>query len=205
VSVNIVPSLRQILTRLLRVRPYEVELLRSARSTTPFSWSLLVAGLLGLLLAVLLWKPTWDRKTALTQDRTRLHEELAHLGFTPSASTRAAAGRVSAGEAAALADELRRPWHELFDQIENTETQDVHIVSLGVEAHFSTLQLVVEGRDLAKLVNFAQQLGGDGPIRTMALTHQEWRDALGAHVVSASMQGDLVSAKSPSAAIGAKP
>ena len=199
------PSLRRILTRLLRVRPYEVELLRSARRTTPFSWSLLAAGLLGLLLAVLVWKPAWDRKTALAQDLTRLHEELAHLGFTPPASAGAVTGRVTAGEAAVLADELRRPWHELFDQIENTETQDVHIVSLGVEAHFSTLQLVVEGRNLAKLVKFAQQLGGDGPIRTMALTHQEWRDALGAHVVSASMQGDLVSAKLPSAAIRVKP
>ena len=84
----------------------------------------------------------------------------------------------------------------------------MHLIQLGVEPRFTKVQLVVEGRTLDTLVRFSQRLTnegplGAGPIRTMTMTHDEWRDALGAHVVSASMQGEL--SASGAAPAGATP
>jgi hypothetical protein len=90
--------------------------------------------------------------------------------------------------------ELHRPWHALFDALEAADTDGVNLVQLNIEPRFATLQLVAESRDLDKLVRYSQRLAGSGPIRTMTMTHHEWRDALGAHVVSAAMQGELAGA-----------
>jgi len=189
---NIVPDLLSILTKLVGVRRYEVELLRSTRSVTPLAWALFTCGLLALCAVVAFaCKPAWERQAHLAQQRAQLQNELARLGVATPVSGSISHERESAEEAAALVDEIRRPWHELFDQIEHAQTQDVHLIQLSVEPHFTSLQLVAEGRDLDKIVRFAQRLAGTGPVRTMAMTHQEWRDALGAHVVSASMQGEL--------------
>jgi len=178
--------------------------LHSTRSVAPLAWALLAAGFIAATTAGLVCKPAWERKSELAQERIQLQEELARLGAGPARAPRVR-DRVGSQEAAELVDQIRRPWHQLFDQIETAQTPDVHLVQLNVDSHFASLQLVAEGRELDKLVRFAQRLAGTGPIRTMAMTHQEWRDALGAHVVSASLQGELAPTWSAPGATGATP
>jgi len=205
-----------MLTRLLRVRPYEVELLRPMRRAPPLAWLLFAAGLAALTAATLTCRPEWNRQGELAGQRAQLETALARLGVEPlvradrvgrDANAHDGA-RASLDEAVALVNELHRPWHELFDQLEKAQDSSVHLVQLSVEPRFTTVQLIAEGRDLSKLVRFSQRLSGGaqetaGPIRTMAMTHQEWRDALGAHVVSASMQGELTGALRSAAPAGA--
>lgn len=199
------PALRPVLLSLLRVRPYEVELLRPKRPVTPLAWIAFASGLVTLAAAALVCKPVWERQVELGQRRGQLQTELARFGIVPSKPASNSRERPGTDEALALLAEMRRPWHELFDQIEAAQTQDVHLVQLSIDPRFASLQLVAEGRDLDKLVRFAQRLPGAGPIRTMSMTHQEWRDTLGAHVVSASMQGELAPVATLSVATGTAP
>jgi hypothetical protein len=188
---------------LLRLRPYEVELLRARPPAMPLAWLLLCAALFALGGAALVARPAWNRQQELESRRTALATALAGAeargssapgAGRPAGSASHAANAAERDEAAALLAELRRPWHELFDQLEAAAAADgasVHVVQLGVDARFATIQLVAEGRDLGKLMKFAQRLDAGGPVRGMTMTHHEWRDALGAHVVSATMQGEL--------------
>jgi hypothetical protein len=197
------------------LRPYEVELLRPARPVAPLAWLLLGAGVLALGGAVLACEPAWTQHSLLAADQARLAGALERADGAGAASHAHAAGRSgdrdSQAEAGLLVAEARRPWHQLFDELEAAQRSDgagVHLVQLGVDPRFASLQLVAEGRDLGALVRFSQQLAGNGPIRSMALTHHEWRDALGAHVVTASLQGELEGATAPSdgaEAQGSKP
>ncbi|HXY21480.1 MAG TPA: hypothetical protein VEI29_02260 [Burkholderiaceae bacterium] len=185
-------SWRQAFIKLLHVRPYEVELLRPARRVSPLAWIFFVAGGFALIAAALACKPAWDRQTQLAQHRAEIESELARFGLGAPAAASGTKEQTNKDEANALIAELRRPWHELFDQIEAANNKDVHLVQLNIEPRFSTLQLVAEARDLDKLVRFTQRLSGTGPVRTMTMTHHEWHDGLGAHVVRASMEGELV-------------
>ncbi|SPE23219.1 hypothetical protein SBBP1_210013 [Burkholderiales bacterium] len=196
------PYLPEILTKLLRVRPHEVELLRPARGVAPLAWLLLAGGAVALSAGALACRPGWHRQANLAQQRITVEAALARLGAAPVAPGdgvgRRGATRKGETEALLEADaivrELDRPWHDLFDQLEAATASGatgVHLVQLAVEPKFTALQLVAEGRDLDKLVRFSQRLTGGAPIRTMTMTHHEWRDALGAHVVSATMRGDL--------------
>jgi hypothetical protein len=196
-------DLSGLVPNLLRLRPYEVDLLRSGRKPPPLAWLLLIAGSVSLIGAALACAPGWTRKAELAQQRTKIETALARLGAVPSVPAGGASGRhtsarnaASAGlvEAVAVLTDLRRPWHELFDRLEAAENKDVHVLQLSVEPRFATVQLIAEGRDLDKLVRFSQRLAGGGPIRAVTITHYEWRDALGAHVVSAAMQGELAGA-----------
>ena len=189
--------------RLLRVRPYEVELLRPALRVAPLSWLLLAAGALAAAAAAWVLQPQLARRAELSQQQERLESALERLGAPASAGAGArsrASQHEAADEARQVAAELRRPWHELFEQLEAAAAADdaaVHVVQVSVEPRFATVQLVAEGRDLGKLVRFTQRLTGGAPIRSMTLTHYEWRDALGGHVLSASLQGDLAAAPGP--------
>ena len=192
------PEFPPLLTRLLRLRPYEVELLRPRQRVAPLSWLLLAAGALALAAAAVVCLPVWSSRGTLAADAARLQAEVDHLassgtGLRSRAGTKAG-DREALSEAAVIVAEARRPWHGLFDQLEAAQRSGhtgVHLVQLGVDPRFASLQLVAEGRDLGELVRFSQQLAGNGPVRTMSLTHHEWRDALGAHVVTASLQGEL--------------
>jgi outer membrane murein-binding lipoprotein Lpp len=207
------PEFPRFLTGLLRLRPYEVELLRPARRMSPLAWMVLGTGVLALAGAVLACRPAWVHRTELASDQSRLQAAVDRLGGdTPGNGSHArsagkSADRDSVAEAELIVAEAQRPWHELFDQLEAANKGDgasVHIVQMGVDPRFANLQLVAEGRDLGKLVRFAQTLEGGGPIRSMNLTHHEWRDALGAHVVTASLQGELDGA-TLAAGVGAAP
>jgi hypothetical protein len=91
--------------------------------------------------------------------------------------------------------ELHRPWHELFEQIEaadEAQAPAVHLLQLSVAPPFTNVQVIVEARDLGDLVRFSQRLSGGKPIENMTMTHHEGRDALGAHVVTATLQGHLL-------------
>jgi len=185
------PSWQNALIRLLRVRPYEVELLRPVRRVSPLAWIVFAVGGLALATAVLACRPAWDRQAQLAQRRAEIENELARFGVGAPRATSSSKEQATKDEAIALITELRRPWHELFDQIEAADNKDVHLVQLNIEPRFATLQLVVEARDLDRLVRFTQRLTGQGPVRSMKMTHHEWHDVLGAHVVRASMEGEL--------------
>lgn len=185
------PSWRNALIQLLRVRPYEVELLRPVRRVSPLAWILFGAGALALAAAALACKPAWDRQAQLAQRRAEIENELARFGIGVSKAAFSSKEQANKDEANALIAELRRPWHELFNQIEAADNKEVHLVQLDIEPRFATLQLVAEARDLDRLVRFTQRLAGAGPVRKMTMTHHEWHDVLGAHVVRASMEGEL--------------
>jgi len=185
------PSWQNALIRLLRVRPYEVELLRPARQVSPLAWIVFAVGGIALAAVVLTCRPAWDRQTQLAQRRAEIENELARFGVGARKTTSTSKERANKDEAIALIAELRRPWHELFDQIEAADNKDVHLIELNIEPRFATLRLVVEARDLDRLVRFTQRLTGEGPVRSMTMTHHEWHDVLGAHVVRASMEGEL--------------
>jgi len=146
--------------------------------------------------------PELERRAAQQRELDTLQAELVRLGSEAitgrssgrKAATQRGAEQSESAEALLLQAEIHRPWHELFGQLASTlsaEGDGVHIVQLGIDARFETLQLVAEGRELDKLVRFAQHLSGKGPIRSMTMTHHEWRDTMGAHVVSASMIGQI--------------
>lgn len=189
------PDFSPILTRLLRLRPYAVELLHPRQDIPLLSWVLLAAGVLTLGGAVLTCQPAWSERTALVARQENLRAAFDRAGETNKPRTAARAGeRDGPAEAALISAELRRPWHQLFDQIESAQRGDgtgVHLLQIAVDPRFTNLQMVAEGRDLGGLVRFSGQMVGNGPIRVMELTHHEWRDTLGAHVVTASLQGEL--------------
>ena len=190
-----------ILKRLLRLRPYAVELLHPRHDTPLLSWLLLAAGVLMLGGAILACQPAWSQRTALLARLESLQATYDRAGETnkPRAASRSSE-RDGAAEAALINAEVRRPWHRLFDQIENAQRDDgsgVHLLQIAVDPRFTSLQLVAEGRDLGGLVRFSGQMVGNGPITNMALTHHEWRDTLGAHVVTASLQGELDASAPP--------
>jgi len=188
-----------LLTRLLRLRPHEVELLRPRHRAPPLSWLLLAVGVAALGAAAMNCLPVWSSRSLLADRAARLQSEVDHLASSRGPVLRGrtsnrAGDRDALSEAELLVVEARRPWHGLFDQLEAAQRSGhagVHVIQMGVDPRFATLQLVAEGRDLGELVRFSQQLAGNGPVRTMSLTHHEWRDALGAHVVTASLQGEL--------------
>jgi len=195
-------QLSNVLSRLLDLRPHEVELLGARPGVTPLAWLLLGAGVLALAGASLACWPAWQQRAALSSEALVLDQRLAGLGMAPSQGG-PGAGKTAANPAAAAAlaeagtlrEEIHRPWHELFEQIEAADTAEsgaVHILQFSVEPPFTTLQLVVEGRDLGELVRFSQRLAGATPISSMTLTHHEGREALGAHVITATLQGRLV-------------
>jgi Tfp pilus assembly protein PilN len=217
-----------LLTPLLRVRPFEVELLRPGWRVVPLAWGLLALGALALAGAAWLCKPAWERQSELAAQRASLEQSLANVGAGTATGARRQAGKAEVvDEAAEIVAELHRPWSALFDQLEAATTPGVNLMQLSVEPHFATLQLVAESRDLDKLVRFSQRLaaggagsGGTklgsnsspsgssgataptpGPIRSMNMTHHEWRDALGAHVVSAAMSGELAGGSTAGAAL----
>jgi len=182
---------------LLQLRPHEVELLRPARSAPPLSWFLLAAGLVALATALLWLQPGLARRSKLVESKSQLEAALERMGPRPASG---GAPSPHTGRSELLLEtqevrgELRRPWHEFFDQLETAAAADgsaVHVVQLSVEPRFATVQLVAEARGLDKLVRFSQRLSAAAPIRAMSLTNYEWRDALGGHVVSATMQGEL--------------
>jgi len=198
----LMPTTTSLIGRLLQLRPYEVDLLRERRRTPLFSWALCAAGIAALGGAILVTAPLLERQSRLQQELAGVEAELgkaqasitsSKTGLRKGTATRSAEATV-ANDAAAIQTELRRPWSGLFDQLGAGLAQEgntVHIVQLGVDARFETLQLVAEGRELDKLVRFAQHVSGTGPIRSLTMTHHEWRDALGAHVVSATLIGQL--------------
>jgi hypothetical protein len=190
------------LTKTLDVRPYEVELLSSRRRTIPLAWVLLGFGLLALAGVAGAGWPAWQQRAALSTAAATLEQRLAGLGMATAQGgnvARSSAGK--ADEAAALTEagtvmaELHRPWHELFEQIEaadEAQAPAVHLLQLSVAPPFTNVQVIVEARDLGDLVRFSQRLSGGKPIENMTMTHHEGRDALGAHVVTATLQGHLL-------------
>jgi hypothetical protein len=180
----------------LGVAPAELELLRPVRPVAPVAGVLLAAGLLAAGAAAVGLQPAFERKAALSAEQALLERRLERLGVRPVATVDSRHGgrRETLEEGRELAAQLRRPWHQLFDQLEEAAQADggaVHVVQLTVDPRFDTLQLVAEARDLGHLVRFSQRLTGGAPVHNLVLTHYEWRDALGGHVLSAALQGEL--------------
>ena len=185
------------LDALLGIRPSRIELLRPARAVAPLGWLLLGAGVLALAGAALLLQARLQQRAETARQRAALEAALDRLGVHPVGTPAAAAPgkRAALDEGQGVLDDLERPWHGLFDQLEAAaaaENSAVHVVQLTVEPRFAGVELIAEGRNLDQLVRFAQRLSGGMPVRSMTLTHFEWRDALGGHVISGSLQGELV-------------
>lgn len=184
---------RTRLARLLGVGGHDIELLDRPAPMAPLSLALFALGVLAAAAAAWAVLPSWHAHAELLAERTRLESAIERVaGGAPASAGSARMAHERLDEAHALVGELHRPWHALLDQLETAQGKDVHLISLQVESHFDNLQLVVEARDIDAIVRFAQRVGAlDGPIRGMELTHHEWHDALGAHVVLATMQGPL--------------
>lgn len=197
------PRPSRTLSWLFSFCPYELELLRPRNRVPPLGWLLLFAGLAATLAAGFFLQTGLARRTQLAQARAELEIALERVGARPGTSAAPSARAEHSEivlEGQQLAGELRRPWHEFFDQLETAIAGDrsaVHLVQLSVDPRFTTVQLSAEARSLDKLVHFSQRFSGAAPIRAMALTNYEWRDALGGRVVSATMQGELALAPTP--------
>lgn len=186
-------------------RRYSIDFAASRPALPPVSWWLLAAGCTALVVALADALPRWSLQS-------RLRTELEHLRSTASDLPSAAragghpANAESLAQALALVDQLDRPWPQLLGRLETTRVPGVHLVQVGVDARFQSLQLLAEASRLDDVLSYARALAGQGPVKAVRLTHHEWRNVPGARIVVASLSADLApDAPAPPAAAEGSP
>jgi hypothetical protein len=185
---------RQVLSRLLAVRPAEVELLRIRARVPVLSWALLACGLAATVVAALVVVPEVQRARH-GRDEVRGEETLLARPDAPSGTkspvARGSTDRELLAQGEAMRNALRLPWHALFERLEASRQPDVHLVSFSVEPRFSSALVVAESRDLEALLRYGQALSSAPPVRAVEMIHHEWRDSAGVRVVSATLVAHL--------------
>ena len=157
----------------------------------PLAWAVLALGVLALTGATATLLPR------LTERHQLLAERAGLLQRTDQQSGVAASRGPSAADlmqARALLDELGRPWKPLFDRFESVDVAKVYLVQLSVDSHFQGAQMIAEAARLEDVLQYSKKLQGDGTVRSVRLTHHEWRNVPGARVIIANLTADLAGA-----------
>lgn len=176
---------------------YDIDFNRNRRPVGRIAWLLLAVGAVAALLAAVELRDRWDAAARQEAEGERLAEAVRAAGGRVNAAGRDAAGprdegvRAQRQLALRVVGDLRRPWRELFEQLEAAHVGGVHLVQLGVDARFRTLQLQVEARDLHQVLRYLQRLPGSGPVVAVQLVSHEWRDAPAGRVLIARLSGEL--------------
>lgn len=190
---------------LLGLRPAQVELLRPRPAVPPLSWILLGLGMALCALGTAIVLP----RQALVREQ---QQELASLqqrwesrpSRPPAVAERKAGEHDPSAEATALLRELQRPWIPLFAALEACDDPQVHLVQLSVDGRFSSLRLLAESRRFDALLHYETSLAEHFPVRSVEMTHHEWRDLPSARVASAQFTADLDDHASADAPGGAR-
>jgi hypothetical protein len=162
----------------------------SRRQPVPLaSWFLLALGWCSIGVACWHLAPRWQLRDRLTVQRAGLEEQLQQAGGT-RAPTRAVS-LTDQAEAHAVLAQLHRPWQPLFDRFESVDVPKVYLVQLSVESGFREVQLLAEAARLDDVLSYSKRLAGDGTVRTVRLTHHEWRNAPIGRVVVANLTAEL--------------
>lgn len=165
----------------------------ASRARAPLAaWLLLAAGMVTLAAALADLAPRWQRREHLSAERSTLEAQVQQLSGPVGASHPASATDLV--EARTVLGELRRPWKSLFDRFESVDVPRVYLVQLSVDSRFQGVQMLAEASRLDDVLQYSQKLAGDGPVRSVRLTHHEWRAAPGSRVVVANLTAELVQA-----------
>ena len=170
-------------------RRFQVDFIQARPPVAPLAWGCLAAGVLSLAAALADLAPRLALREQLAVRQAELRARLDRL----PASVRSTAGADVIGltQARSVLDELDRPWEALFDQLEAARAPEVHLVQLGVDLPFQTVQVVAEAPSLERLLQYSQTLAGNGPVQSVRLTHHEWRNVSVGRVVVASLTAEL--------------
>jgi len=170
---------------------FQLEFARDRTSPTPLSWLSLGIGTLALVLAICDLAPRWAQRQQLRLEREQLLAQLDSLEGMDRAGSAPSADPAALAHARALLAELNRPWPQLFEQFESVRVPGVHLVQIGVDSRFRTVQVLAEAARLDEVLSFSQKLADRGPLRAVRLTHHEWHAAPVGKIVAASLTADL--------------
>jgi hypothetical protein len=168
---------------------FDVDFCARRARVPPLAWLLLVAGLICVASALADLVPRWRRLDRLSAQRAAVELQIQQLsgGIVPSH----AASTADLAEARTVLGDLSRPWKPLFDRFESVDGPKVHLVQLAVDSHFQGMQVLAEASRLDDVLQYSQKLAGDGLVRSVRLTHHEWRAASGTRVVVANLTAEL--------------
>jgi hypothetical protein len=171
-------------------RRFQVDFAQARPPVAPLAWILLAVGTITLAAALAGFAPRWIEHERLARERSQLQARLDRVPGVARPSARApdAIGLV---QARGVLDQLDRPWPALLDQFESIDAPDVHLVQFVVDARFQTVQLLAEAAQLEQVLRYSKQLAGRGPVRSVRLTHHEWRAAPGGRIVVADLSANL--------------
>jgi hypothetical protein len=172
-------------------RRFRIDFASRPQPVLVLSWLLLALGVAGAALAALDVAPRWQLHQRLLAQRAELEQQLQLAG-----GTRAAPRLVSVADQAAahaVLAELQRPWRPLFDRFESVNVPQVYLIQLSVDSSFRDVQLLAEAARLDDVLSYSKKLAGDRTVRTVRLTHHEWRNAPIGRVVVANLTAELAS------------
>jgi len=171
-------------------RRFQLDFIQARPPVPPLAWGLLAGGVLSLAAALADFAPRLVLREQLGARQTELRARLDHLP-TGARSSGDAADVAGFTQARSVLDELDRPWAALFDQLEATRASDVHLIQLGVDPRFQTMQVLAEASSLERVLQYSKKLAGTGPVQSVRLTHHEWRNVPVGKVVVANLTADL--------------
>jgi hypothetical protein len=171
-------------------RRFQVDFAQARPPVAPLAWILLAIGAIAVSGALLDFAPRWIEHERLARERSDLQARLDRVPGVARSSARAP-DAIGLAQARGVLDELDRPWPALLDQFESIDAPDVHLVQLGVDSRFQTVQLLAEASRLEQVLQYSKQLAGKGPVRSVRLTHHEWRAAPGGRIVLADLSATL--------------
>jgi len=171
-------------------RRFQVDFVQARAPVAPLAWLLVAIGAVALAVALADFAPRWLERARLRQESADLQARLDSLPGVSRGPARAS-DAVGLAQARGVLAELNRPWPALFDQFESIGAPDVHLVQLGIDSRFQTVQMLAEATSLDRVVQFGQQFAGSNPVRSARLTHHEWRNAPAGRVVVADLTADL--------------
>lgn len=189
--------------------PLDIDLRRRGWPRPFATWALCAAGLLALTLAAMALQSTWQERAAVAASIERLQAALAAEmparslaranGSTPGSAPVSSRSATDADAQRVVVD-LNRPWSALFEAFESVQRPSVRVQQVDVDAKFSQIRMHLEGKSLQQVLDYADQLAAQHPVRSLQLVQHEWKTVAGTRVVSARLTGTLDAASVHAAA-----
>lgn len=131
---------------------------------------------IALLLAGMTVQEHLDAQYA--QVEQHLHHAEQQLGTRPRTqpTLNAAQSREQAEKLAqmrSLAQQLQRPWEDLFGMLESLPQDDVALLSLAPDARKGQVRISAEARDLEAMLSFHKRLEASDELRDVSLLNHE--------------------------------
>lgn len=157
-----------------RQPPLGLDFVVRHRSNSPLGWSLLVAGTVLVVAAILAW---W----LASADVSHWQEESAHwqnmakrAGFGSHVTDGQVAAMQPEIEAAAKAVErLAIPWGELYGNLESSIDETISLLAVLPNAEKGEIRLNGEAKDFAALRGYMKRLNETGMLTDVRLLRQE--------------------------------